>query len=204
MMRLHKILAAMAVSFLIFGGTAFSHDHTVPAMESGGALPGTSIYHLTSVWTASDGRTLSLKELAGKPVIIAMAYTSCKDICPLIVADMMAIEDRITKQNIHDVGFVFVSLDPEHDTPERLTTYAKDHGLDPAHWTLLSSDAKAVRLLAAALGVRYRRVDATTIDHSTIISLLDQQGSVHFQRLGSGDDLADFISHVAEIAGAQP
>ena len=43
------------------------------------------------------------------------------------------------------------------DTPERLKAYAEDHGLDPAHWTLYHGDEKAVRELAAALGVRYRR-----------------------------------------------
>jgi len=204
MTRLNKMLAAMAVSFLMIAGAAFSHDHTLPAMESGGALPGTSIYNLTSVWTSSDGKAVSLKELAGKPVVIAMAYTSCKDICPLIVADMMAIEDQIAKQNIHDVQFAFASIDPEHDTPERLATYAKEHGLDAAHWMLMTGDAKAVRLLAAALGVRYRRVDATTIDHSTIITLIDQQGSIRFRRLGSGDDLVGFISHLADVARALP
>ena len=117
-----------------------------------------------------------------------MAYTSCKDICPLIVADMTHIEDEALKRGARDMFFLFVSLDPERDTPDVLRAYALKHGLDPARWSLLQGDAKSVRLLAAALGLRYRRVDGATIDHSTLITLLDSSGRVVLQ---TGTDPAD-------------
>jgi protein SCO1/2 len=80
------------------------------------------------------------------------------------------------------IRFAFFSLDSALDTPERLKTYAKDHGLDPAHWTLYQGDDKAVRELAAALGVRYRRDASGGFDHSAIITILNVDGTIVAQQ----------------------
>ena len=80
------------------------------------------------------------------------------------------------------IRFAFFSIDSAVDTPERLKAYAEDHGLNSAHWTLYHGDDKAVRELAAALGVRYRRDASGEFDHSAIISLLNADGSIVFQQ----------------------
>jgi protein SCO1/2 len=161
--------------------TAHDHDsrHMMKAAES---LPGTSIYNLSSSWTNQDGERVSLQTLRGVPVVVAMGYTSCKDICPMIVADMMAIEDRAKEASLPRIHFAFFSLDSSVDTPKRLTAYAKDRGLDPADWSLFNGDEKAVRELAAVLGVRYRRDASGSIDHSAIISVLDADGQIVAQQ----------------------
>ena len=100
----------------------------------------------------------------------------------MIVADMVAIEDRAKEASLKGICFAFFSLDSNIDTPERLTAYAKDHGLDPAHWTLYQGDDKAVRELAAALGVRYRRDASGGFDHSAIITILDAGGTIVAQQ----------------------
>ena len=161
--------------------SAHDHDH-MSHMKASKPLSGTSIYNLTSSWTNQDGKPVTLESLRGEPVVVAMAYTSCKDICPMIVADMVAIEDRAKQASITGIRFAFFSLDPAIDTPERLTAYAHDHGLDPAHWTLYHGDDKAVRELAAALGVRYRRDASGGFDHSAIITILDADGTIVAQQ----------------------
>ena len=91
---------------------------------------GASLYNLELKWTTQAGATVALGAFAGRPAIVAMGYTTCKDICPAIVADMMWVEKHLPPGSAEKVRFAFFSFDSEADTPERLTLYAESHGLD--------------------------------------------------------------------------
>jgi protein SCO1/2 len=97
------------------------------------AASGASLYDLESKWATQDGASVALSSFAGKPVILAMGYTTCKDICPAVVANMMWIEKHLPSDAAGRVRFAFFSFDSEADTPERLRLYAGGHGLDLAH-----------------------------------------------------------------------
>ena len=66
-----------------------------------------SLYNLDSTWTNQDGESVALDSLAGKPVVAAMGYTTCKDICPAIVANMMSIEKHLPPDAADRVRFAF-------------------------------------------------------------------------------------------------
>lgn len=184
MMRGKILLTAMAIGLLssLAAMAAGEHDHMSHMMKPAEPLPGTSIYNLTSSWTNQDGKSVSLESLRGEPAVVAMGYTRCKDICPMIVADMVAIEDRAKASAMKGVHYAFFSLDSDVDTPERLTAFARDRGLDLGDWVLFNGDDKAVRELAAALGVRYRRDASGGFDHSAIITILDADGRIIAQQ----------------------
>lgn len=200
MMRGAIFLLSFAISFLPWSAGVSAHDHDhMSHMKASEPLSGTSIYNLTSSWTNQDGKRVMLESLRGQPVVVAMAYTSCKDICPMIVADMVAIEDRTKQASITGVRFAFFSLDSAIDTPERLTAYAHDHGLDPAHWTLYHGDDKAVRELAAALGVRYRRDASGGFDHSAIITILDADGTIVAQQPDAQVNTKEMVKKITAL-----
>ena len=201
-MRLSTLTIALAAALLCAGfPPARAHDHQhMMQMQAAQPLTGASLYNLSSPWTDQDGQKVELKSLRGKPVVIAMAYTSCKDICPLIVANMVAIENAAKARNLTNIRFAFFSLDPAVDTPARLKAYAEERGLDPAQWTLCRGDDKAVRDLAAALGVRYRRDDKGGVDHSAAISLLDDKGEIVFQKLDTKLDAEEFVAKIEALA----
>ena len=117
-------------------------------MEAPQPLPGRSIYNLDSNWTTQDGTSVGLDALAGGPIVAAMGYTTCKDICPAIVADMMWVEKHLPADAAARVHFAFFSFDSAVDTPARLKAYADEHGLDPGRWTLYHGDEDAVRELS--------------------------------------------------------
>ncbi len=201
MMRGAIFLLSFAIGFLPWPAAVSAHDHDhMSHMKASKPLSGTSVYNLTSRWTNQDGKSVMLDSLRGEPVVVAMAYTSCKDICPMIVADMVAIEDRAKQASITGIRFAFFSLDSAIDTPERLTAYAKDHGLDPAHWTLYHGDDKAVRELAAALGVRYRRDASGGFDHSAIISILDADGAIVAQQPDAQVNTEEMVKKITALA----
>lgn len=178
---------------------AHDHGHMSHILEAAKPLPGTSIYNLEAQWTDQDGKPVTLASLRGTPLVAAMAYTSCKDICPMIVANMMAIEDKTQESAVGNVRFALFSLDPDVDTPARLKAFAKERGLDPAHWTLFHGDDKAVRALAAVLGVRYRRDAGGSFDHSAIISLIDADGTIVFQQPDAQVDAAEVAKKIAAL-----
>jgi protein SCO1 len=198
MMRATAFLLSLLIGFFSCPAAVTAHDdHTPHMMKAAGPLPGMSIYHLTSSWVNQDGERVSLETLRGGPVVVAMGYTSCKDICPMIVADMMAIEDRAKEASLPQIRFAFFTLDSTVDTPERLKAYANERGLDQADWTLFNGDDKAVRELAAALGVRYRRDPSGGFDHSAIISILDADGQIVAQQPDVRANVEEMVKKLA-------
>jgi protein SCO1 len=170
-----RLLCVAAAAWLALCATVAA-DPSTPS--------GASLYNLESRWTTQDGATVALGVFAGEPVILAMGYTTCKDMCPAIVADMMWVEKHLPSGAAARVRFAFFSLDSEADTPERLRLYAESHGLDLERWTLLRGGDDAVLELSAALDVPFRPNNQKGIDHATVISLLNAKGEIVFQQRG--------------------
>jgi hypothetical protein len=85
------------LAFRPFPARAHDHMHHDIQMEAPQPLPGRSIYNLDSKWTTQDGTSVALGALAGGPIVTAMGYTTYKDICPAIVADMMWVEKHLPR-----------------------------------------------------------------------------------------------------------
>ena len=201
-----KGLAIMtaAAALLIGGHAALAHDaaHHQMQMEASGLPTALSLGNLDSRWTTQDGEDVTLASLAGKPTVLSMGYTSCKDMCPAIVADMMWIEKHLPEEGAGRIRFAFFSIDPARDTPQKLKAYAEDHGFG-ASWMLYHGDEDSVRELAAALGMGFRPDGHGGFDHAALVTLLDSKGEIIFQQRGaqaSSEDLLDKLKTVIERA----
>lgn len=166
-------------------------------------LSGASLFHVESTFTTQAGKDLQLKELGGKPSVVAMVYTHCEHACPMIVADMKAIEKGLSDEQRRGVHFVLASIDPERDTVERLSAFAKQASLDASHWTLLRAEAGTVRELAAVLGVKYRPEPPSDFAHSNLLTVLDADGVIVHRQEGLGSDPKDSISALLKQLGAK-
>jgi protein SCO1/2 len=84
---------------------------------------------------------------------------------------------------------LLVSFDAENDTPAALKQLAESRRIDTARWTLARADVAAVRRIAAALNIQYRKLPDGQFSHATIISALDADGKVVTQsaELGHAD-----------------
>ena len=203
-MRLRLLFAALAVAALAASPivAARAHDPAQREMQADdAAMTGASLYNIQSKWTTQDGAEVALTSFAGAPVVAAMGYTTCKDICPAIVADMMWIEKHLPPDMSARVRFAFFSFDPEADTPERLKLYADSHGLDLTRWTLLRADDDAARELSAALGVGYKADAQGGFDHAAVISLLDQNGEIVFQQRGTQASSDELLAKLKTLLG---
>jgi protein SCO1/2 len=154
------------------------------------AAPSDSLYQLEAPLTAQDGRAVGLDVYRGKPVLVTMFYASCRATCPLIIDTLRAVEKKLTPVQLKDLRVLLVSIDAQHDTPAVLAATATERRLDPTRWTLAHADERNVRLIAAALGVQYRKLPGGEFSHATQISVLDAEGKIVAQsdQLGRADE----------------
>jgi protein SCO1/2 len=131
---------------------------------------------------------------------MVMIYTSCQAACPRLVADMRNIEQQIPEDKKDQIQYVFVSIDPEVDTPERLKAFAIENKMDSDEWLFLRGSEEDTREFAAVLAVSYKRITPIDFSHSNIISVFDKKGEMVHQMEGLGVDSKETIQAIIDHA----
>jgi protein SCO1 len=163
-------------------------------------LPKDSVYQLPLTLTDQRGKTSDWRRHRGQPQVVAMFYTSCQYMCPLIVDSGKAVQHALTPAEQAKLGILLISMDPKRDTPAALMTVAKQRKLDPAHWSLASPRTDDVRSVAGVLGVRYRQLADGEFNHTSALLLLDRDGRIvtRTEKIGSVVD-PEFIAAVQRV-----
>ena len=158
-----------------------------------------SIFNLTSNWNTEEGEVIQLEDLKGKTLAMVMIYTTCKAACPRLVADMRNIESKIPKENIENLRFVLVSIDPKVDTPTRLKEFAIENEMDGEQWTFLQGTESGVREFANVLAVKYKQISPMDFSHSNIISVFNPKGELIHQQEGLGVDNKETVEAILKL-----
>ncbi len=98
-------------------------------------LNSNSIYQSKSKWETQAGVKSKLLTLRGKPVVVAMVYTSCQGTCPLMMNDLKTIEKGLSSDDKEKIQFAVFAFDSENDRPKQLRAFAKKHEVNLDHWT---------------------------------------------------------------------
>ncbi|MBT9546672.1 MAG: SCO family protein [Candidatus Sericytochromatia bacterium] len=196
-MKKHILLFSLLCTSLVWPAVAQTnhnnhHNHNQHPQMQGAQPSGKSLYWLDGTWTNQQKKKLELKSLRGQIVVIAMIYSSCSSVCPLILEDVKKIEKSLSSADRGKVTFVLVSFDPQRDNPEKLAQYAQKQGVNRTNWHFLNGKASQVSELAALLGVRYQATAQGEFIHSNQITLLNAEGEVAYQRPDLKTDLSDF------------
>jgi protein SCO1/2 len=163
-------------------------------------LPTDSVYQLPAPLTDQDGRTADWGTRRGRPQLVAMFYTSCQYICPLIVDSGLAVQRELSTAERERLDVLLISLDPARDTPAALQAVVTKRKLDPARWTLASPRADDVRAIAGVLDVRYRVLADGEFNHTSGLLLLDAEGRIvaRTPKIGSVPD-PEFLAAVHKL-----
>ena len=157
-------IPALFLALLLTGcGKSFFH-----MTDISGAMPKLD-FHMTR---ASDGAAVTGKNYQGKVVALYFGYTNCPDVCPATLANLT---DMIGRVKSPDVRVLFVTVDPERDTPAELKDYAA--AFSPQVEGLRGSD-NALADLARTYRVAYS-VDPKppyTVMHSNAVFFFDRTG----------------------------
>jgi protein SCO1/2 len=130
------------------------------------------------------GRPLALRDLRGRVVLLTFIYSSCADVCPIITAAMVALQQRLTAAEQEQVFFLSVTTEPEVDTPAVLQAYANRLGADLASWAFLTGHPQAVQEAWQAFGLTVRRRPKRGVDHPAWTFLIDREGRVRYRYIG--------------------
>jgi protein SCO1/2 len=128
--------------------------------------------------TGHDGQPFTLDSLRERWTFLSIGYTHCPDVCPTTLATFDAVAKRADSATKRP-QFLFVSVDPERDTPEKLGQYVTY--FNPA-FRAATGPQDALKRLTGQLGLIYRRVDGQDtalgymVDHSASILLIDPMG----------------------------
>ena len=135
-----------------------------------------------------NGQVRSLADFAGKVVIVFFGYTQCPDVCPTSMQELAEVK-RLLGSDGDKLQGVFITLDPERDTPEMLKAYMAN--FDPS-FLALHPTPEQLAAIAKDFKIYFKKVDGKTatsytLDHSAGSYTFDTQGRVRlYNRYGSG------------------
>ena len=122
-----------------------------------------------------NGKPFTDSDLKGKWQLVFFGYTHCPDVCPTSLNDLALAIDKLGKKK-DQVGIVFISVDPERDTPPVLKTYVDAFG---GPIVALTGSPEAVAHAAKDYRVYFAKhptADGYDMDHSALIYVMDPQG----------------------------
>lgn len=126
--------------------------------------------------TDQDGRTVTEADFKGKPFLVFFGFTHCPDICPTALFDMSETFRRLGP-DAENASALFITVDPERDTPEKLKEYLQSFHPRISALTGTQAEIEAVTKAYKAYAKKVP-LDAGeyTVDHSAIVYLMDRDG----------------------------
>lgn len=140
------------------------------------------------------GETVSLSDYKGKVVLLTFAYTSCPDVCPIMFGRFLEIQKELGEAIGTEVELVFISVDPEVDTPERLAAHVKAMG---GSWHFLTGELEAMQKVWDAFNLWVEKEDPI-VNHTNLAFLIDENGLVRIQYTGL-PPVSAFLSDIYKI-----
>jgi protein SCO1/2 len=185
------VLAGLVVVFLLLGPTR-PYTFQGSLIDPPVAAPQ---FELTDV----DGQRVQLNDLDGQVVIMFFGYTSCPDVCPVTLTEFLQIRSRLGSQ-AENVSFVFVTVDPERDTPERMKKYLTNFDPEIIGLTGTRDELESVW---ASYGVYEAKLEGGSeenylVDHSSRIYVIDADGNLLLTYLFGTENkvIAEDVRHV--------
>ena len=136
------------------------------------------------------GQVRSLKDFAGKVVVVFFGFTQCPDVCPTSMAELAQIKQSLGADS-DKLQAIFITVDPERDTPELLKAYMGN--FDPSFLALRPAIDKLPDV-AKAFKIYYKKVEGTatgsySMDHSAGSYVYDPKGQIRlYSRYGTGTE----------------
>lgn len=130
--------------------------------------------------TLDDGSNFRLSEQRGKVALLFFGYTSCPDVCPITLSELRKVDEELGK-NANQVQVVFVTVDPERDTPDKIQEYVSI--FNPS-FVGLSGSMEELEPVWKDYGV-YREIEEVStsaagylVNHTARVYLIDQDGNL--------------------------
>ena len=157
-----------------------------------------------------SGRPFTEDALRGHPTIVSFIFTRCDTVCPVTAMKMQKLEQKSRDRRGAAVKFLSISVDPTHDTPEKLAAFGARYKADPARWRFVTGEPGAIKQLVEGTFMSPMDLDGTTssgapnIVHSGYFVLVD--GDLRIRGVYDSNDvkrLDELLHHARFLARTQ-
>ena len=133
------------------------------------------------VLTDQDGKSFNTATLRGKLIFLFFGYTTCPDVCPMALSKLARVNAMLGKDG-NRVQIIYVSIDPERDTVEKLKEYLSYYTLPVVG---LTGTVDEIGSVARDFGVYHSWSEEETaagylIDHTTLVYMIDSEGMLRY------------------------
>ena len=190
---LARVARAALVATLLTGAAGASLlagcNNSAPAFQNVD-ITGNKQFASTFSMPDTNGHVRTLADFKGKAVVLFFGYTHCPDVCPTTMAELSQALQQLGPEDAKRVQVLFVTVDPERDTPELMSQYVPAFnptfvGLRPADQEQLTKVTKDFRVYYAK--VPGKTPDSYTMDHTAASYVFDTDGKLRlFARDGQG------------------
>ena len=168
------VLGAFLCGLVLFFGAILIITGRAPSPIGSAVAAVGGPFHLED----QNGKPVSDQDLKGHPSLVFFGFTHCPDVCPTTLFDMSQLLSKLGP-DADRVGAVFITVDPERDTPAVMKDYLSN--FDP-HLRGLTGDQASINAAIKAYRVYAKKVPLEggdyTMDHTAIVYLMDKDG--HF------------------------
>jgi cytochrome oxidase Cu insertion factor (SCO1/SenC/PrrC family) len=186
-MNLNRVLRCITVGLLACAVGVWAFAHRTEPMDDFGALGSFD-------FLSSTGGHVTDRDLSGKVCVFGCFFTCCTTQCPMLTGSMARLQSEL--KNLPDLRLISLTVDPEHDTPEKLTAYAQTFGAEPSRWLFLTGEQSVVE--SFVIKQLHQGVEKNTgadaepgnrYLHSSRLILVDRAG--HIRGFFDGTDSAE-------------
>ncbi len=154
-------------------------------------------------FTDSAGRSVTLAQLRGKPLIVSFVYTGCFQACP-VATQFLAGAVQSARKALGEDSFRVVSIgfNQPFDSPQAMAAFARQNRIADPNWHFLSPEASDVPALARAFGFSYQATPKG-FDHVTQLSVVDARGVIVRQVYGESFDMPMLVEPLKALLSGQ-
>jgi protein SCO1/2 len=197
--HLLRIPSRGMVAFLAGMSLACIASAAMPGKDAGlpriGPAPGFTLVD-------QDGRRFSLSDIRGRVAVVTFIFTTCSSTCPLLTSKLVGIQRKLGGE-ASKVFFTAITVDPLNDTPAALKKYAQAHSADLASFAFLTGSFEQIEDVARRYAVFRKVQPAGDVDHTFLTSLIDRNGILRVQYIGTRFDPEEFTRDLRSLIREQ-
>ena len=186
---------ALLLNFASLAGAASAPHSTLKPVERRQVNLPIADFTLTD----QGGKSFQFKNLRGKVVVVAFAYTTCPDVCPLITAALRQVQSKLSVDERKDSHLLTVTTDPEIDSPKVLTSYAKRYGAELDTWSFLTGNETALKSVWQNFGVGVKRKGRGLVDHTPLTAIVDRHGVLRVAFIGASPNVSVVLNDIRSL-----
>jgi protein SCO1/2 len=180
----NRLRASLKLALVVFSFPALAAQTDNPPSSAPKNLSGVNARAPDFVLLNQDNERFDSAQLRGKVVALNFIFTTCSDVCPIFTANLAQVQRALNGRYAESIFFVSITTDPEVDSPKVLKAYAQRYGADFKNWAFLTGPEAELKRVWKNFGIRVIRKARGLIQHDSLTTVIDQQGTRRFNHFG--------------------